>query len=91
MSVVVKIPTPLRKFAAGQRRVEVPAGTVGAVLSALVTGSPELADRLYAGDGLLKPTVRVFVGETDIEALGGLAADAADGAVVSIIPPVAGA
>jgi len=91
MAVVVKIPTPLRRFTAGKRQMELPAGTVGGVLSALVAGCPELGERLYAGDGELKSTVRVFVGELDIEAIGGLGADAADGAVVSIIPPVAGA
>ena len=97
MAVVVKIPTPLRKFTGGQRTLEVTlapgrsSATVGEVLDELVAGRPELERALFVAERQLKPMVRVFVGERDIAAGGGLSAEVTEGAVVSIVPPVAGA
>ena len=91
MPVTVKLGTPLRKFAGAKRQLQAPAGTVGAILNAVVEECPELRTRLFAEDGSLRPAMRVFVGEADLASVGGLEGTVQDDAVVSIVPPVAGA
>lgn len=91
MPVTIKLPTPLRRHAADAKTAVVEATTVGGALEALVESHPAMRAALYAEDGSLKRVVRVFVGEDDIRSLGGPETPLADGAVVSIIPPIAGA
>lgn len=97
MAIVVKIPTPLRKYSGGRRKVQIqldpePAvASVREVLYSLVAEQPEMKRALFSDEDALKPTVRVFVGEADIESRGGLNAEVRDNEVISIIPPVAGA
>lgn len=90
MSVIVRIPSPLRKLTAGQSKIEVAAGDLRAILGELVAAHPDLQPRLFGAEGL-KPEVRVFVGETDIRNLQGLQTVVADGQTVAILLPIAGA
>lgn len=91
MPVVVKIPTPLRRFAGGQRAVTVEAPTVRAALDALVGAFPDMSAGLHRPDGSLRSDARLFVGAEDIRGLDGLDTLVRDGDVIAIIPPVAGA
>ena len=90
MSVTVRIPSPLRKLVGGQSKLQLPAGTAGALLAALVTAHPDLQPRLFDGDAL-RPEVRVFVGETDIRTLQDLQTTVADGQTLALLLPIAGA
>lgn len=89
--MTVRLGTPLRKFAGGRRQVSVPAGTVDSILRAVGDECPELRARLFTEDGRLRPTMRVFVGQVDLESFGGMDAAVDDRETVSIVPPVAGA
>jgi len=91
MPVTIKLPTPLRRHAQQARKVEVAAETVGCALGRLVDQYPAMRPALYAEGGELKPFVRVFVGAQDIADLQGEGTPLAEGDVISIIPPVAGA
>lgn len=91
MAVTVKLPTPFRRHAGQARSVQVEAATVEEALAGLADQFPAMRQSLYAGDGSIKPFLRIFVGERDIAGLSGLETRLQDGDVISIIPPVAGA
>ena len=90
MPVTVRIPSPLRKLVGGQSKFELPAGTAGELLKAIVAAHPDLQPRLFDGDAL-RPEVRVFVGETDIRTLQELQTPVADGQTLALLLPIAGA
>ena len=86
----VRIPAPLRSFTDGAGEVCVSGSTVGEVLLALAARYDGLGGRLLDDGGDLRPFVNVFVGSDDVRRLNGLATPVVDGAVLSIIPAVAG-
>jgi sulfur-carrier protein adenylyltransferase/sulfurtransferase len=89
-SVTVRIPTPLRAFAAGHREVKVEATTVGAAVGALCDLHPGLRRHLYSPDGTLRNFVSVFLNEEDVRNRERGATPTKDGDVVSIVPAIAG-
>ena len=86
----VRIPAPLRSFTDGAGEVCISGSTVGEVLAALAKRYDGLGDRVLDDGGGLRPFVNVFLGSDDVRRLHGLATPVADGAVLSIIPAVAG-
>lgn len=91
MSVIVRVPGPLRRFAGGHGKLQVDPGTVREILVGLGEAHVGLQPRLFSEDGALQPTLRVFVGDTDVHALAGLDTQVNSGQVVSLLLPVAGA
>lgn len=91
MTVEVLLPGALAPLAGGARRVEVEvAGTVGEVLDALADRFPTLARRIRDETGAVRRFVNVYVDGDDVRFGGGLAAAVRDGAVVHVLPSVAG-
>lgn len=94
MSVTVRIPTPLRKFADGQAAVQAAVSetgsTVGDVLAELKDRYPGLAQRICDDAGEVRRFVNVFLGDEDIRFLDQLGTAVTDGAELSIIPAIAG-
>ncbi len=90
MAIHVKIPTPLRKFTAGQATVTVEGATVGEALKALDTAHSGLWDKVIDGRGKVRRFINVYAGDEDIRFLEGLETAMADGAELSIIPAIAG-
>lgn len=90
MTVTVRLPRVLADVAAGQREFVVPAGSLGEVLDVLVAANPVLARRLRDEAGALRRYVNVYVDNEDVRATGGLATPVPDGAVVEVLPSVAG-
>ena len=88
--IVVRIPAPLRPYADGIDELPATAGTLADVLRQLGAGHPQLLQRILTPDGELRPFVNVFVGRSNVRALSGLATAVPPGAVVSILPAVAG-
>ena len=86
----VRIPTPLRKYTAGEAEVSVPGETVGAALDHLRARHSGLGPMLFGEDGELRTFVNVFVGPRNIRSVDGLDTPVDEGDVVSIIPAVAG-
>ncbi len=90
MSVVVKIPTPLRKLTAEKDTVTSEGDSLGQIISNLETTYPGLQERLCDESGELRRFVNVFVNGEDVRFLSGLATPLKAGDEVSIVPAVAG-
>ncbi|MPZ87697.1 MAG: molybdopterin synthase sulfur carrier subunit [Nitriliruptorales bacterium] len=90
MSVIVRVPTPLRNLTGGVSTVEVEGGTVGEIVKALDAVHPGIGERILDGNGQVRRFVNVFVDDEDIRFGEGLSTPVRDGATVSIIPAVAG-
>lgn len=86
----VRIPTPLRAFTGGAGEVPVAGGTVGQVLHALGERHEGLAERILDREGRLRNFVNVYLGEHNVRTLEGLDSPVAAGAVIHIVPAVAG-
>jgi molybdopterin converting factor small subunit len=92
VTVQVLLPGALAPAAGGARRVEleVPGSTVEGLLDALAVAHPLLVRRLRDETGALRRFVNVYVDGEDVRWDGGLAAAVPDGAVVQVLPSVAG-
>ena len=89
MSVSVSIPTILRTYTDGAKRVEAEGATLAALISDLDTRHPGLGDRLLDA-GQLRRFVNVYKNDEDVRFLGGLETPLADGDAVTVLPAVAG-
>jgi sulfur-carrier protein len=90
MSATVRIPTILRTFTSGAGEVTAEGATLREVLDDLESSHPGILDRILDETGALRRFVNVYVGDDDVRFIGGLDAEIADGARISIIPAVAG-
>jgi molybdopterin converting factor small subunit len=89
-SVVIRIPTPLRGYTRGADEVRVEGASVGEALKRLGSLHAGVFERVIDERGDLRPFVNVFVGSSDVRALDGLETRLEEGAVLSIVPAVAG-
>jgi sulfur-carrier protein len=93
VSVEVVLPGSLADLTGGVKHlhvVDVPGGTVGALLDLLAAQHPLLGRRIRDETGSLRRFVNVYVDGEDVRYDGTLAAAVRDGAVVQILPSVAG-
>jgi len=90
MSVVVRIPAPLRIKAGGQRQIELAAPTLAALLGEMEAAYPGITERLRREDGTLRHTLNIYVNGESIRFLQGLQTPLQDGDEVSIVPAIAG-
>lgn len=88
--VKIRIPTPLRSHAGGVSEVTVEAETVESALRELGDRHEGLLRYVLDEDGGLRRFVNVFVGDRDVRNLDGLQTGLEPGAVISIVPAVAG-
>ncbi len=86
----IRIPTPLRGFTKGHDEVKVRAATVAEALAHLGEQCPGILERILDKDGKLRPFVNVFLGSADVRSMKGLATAVDAGAVLAIVPAVAG-
>ena len=89
MAVIIQIPTALRGFTERRSEVEVEGATVGEAINALAERYPDLRQHLYQGSDL-RSFINVFVGETNIKKLGGLATKLPEGETIMLVPAIAG-
>lgn len=89
MAVTVSIPTILRTYTDGNKRVESRGATLGELIDNLDASHEGLKDRLIAS-GKLHRFVNVYVNDEDVRFSGGLDTSVADGDEVTILPAVAG-
>ncbi len=93
MTVQVVLPGFLADLAGGTRSVAVEVGEsamVGGVLDCLVQGRPLLDRRIRDETGRLRRFVNVYVDGEDVRFEQGTATTVRDGAVVQVLPSVAG-
>ena len=87
---VLRIPTPLRSYTAGQSEISVQGGTVAEAMDDLMGQYPSLKPHLYNGTGTLRPFVNLFVGENNIKDLKGLETPLQADDRLLLIPSIAG-
>jgi len=93
-SVRIILPGALRELAEGRVELVLPVegGTTSlrSLLDAAVDNRPQLAARIRDETGALRRHVNMFVDGQDVRRLGGLDVAVAPGAVIHILPSVAG-
>jgi molybdopterin synthase sulfur carrier subunit len=90
MSVVVRIPAPLRSKAGGRRQIELEAHRFEVLLDEMEAAYPGITGRLRREDGTLRRTLNIYVNRQNIRFLQGLDTPLKDGDEVSIVPAIAG-
>ena len=90
MSIMVRIPTPLRRVTNGQDKVQVNGDSVGAIIGDLDSQFPGLKERLCDEQGELRNFVNIYVNGEDVRFLDGINSATAEGDELSIVPAVAG-
>ena len=90
MSIVVRIPTPLRRLTDGQDKVDVDSNTLGGVIDAMNEQYPGIRERICDDQGQLRNFVNVYVNGEDVRFLQGLETPTSAGDEVSVVPAVAG-
>lgn len=91
MSIVIRIPTPLRKLTGGEESVAVDGcGNLAQAVDALESAHPGLKERLCDESGELRRFVNVYVNNEDARFISGLQTSLKPGDEVSIVPAVAG-
>lgn len=89
MATVI-IPTPLRKFTNNTARLKVKPGTIQETVNELTVNFPDLKKHLLDEHGKIRSYVNIFVGNDDIRDLEQENTAVQEGAVVSIVPAIAG-
>ena len=90
MSVLIRIPTPLRRMTNGQDKVEMESATMGQIVDSLEASFPGFKERLVDGNGDLRYFVNIYLNGEDVRFLQGLDTSTKSGDEVSIVPAVAG-
>jgi sulfur-carrier protein len=90
MSVRVKLPAILRKYAGGDAQVDADGATLRDVLSNLESSYPGITKNVVTDDGGLHRFINIYVNDEDVRYLGSLETAVADGDTISLLPAVAG-
>ncbi len=90
MSVMVRIPGPLRKITNGADKVEMEGESLSALIGALEAEYPGMKERLLDDNGELRYFVNLYLNNEDVRFLEGLNTVINSGDEVSIVPAVAG-
>jgi molybdopterin synthase sulfur carrier subunit len=89
-SILVRIPTPLRRLTGGQGEVTAEGRTVQELLDALERQFPGVKERLYDENGQLRRFVNIYINDEDIRFAQGLETALKKGDELSIVPAIAG-
>jgi len=88
--VQVRVPTPLRRYTAGNGAVEAEGATVAALVDDLEKRYPGMKDRICDEGGQVRRFVNIFVNGEDIRFLQQLSTPVKAGDELSIVPAIAG-
>ena len=90
MSVLVRIPTPLRRVTNGVPEVQAKGQDVGQMIEDLERQYPGMRERLCEESGELRRFLNIYVNQEDVRFLSGRETVLKDGDEVSIVPAIAG-
>ncbi|MGH2450787.1 MAG: MoaD/ThiS family protein [Candidatus Limnocylindria bacterium] len=90
MAVTVRLPGALAEATGGVTKVEAKGGSLRELVADLERRYPALEGRILDRSGAMPAHVSVFIGEADARDVGGAAARVPDGALVMVIPAMAG-
>lgn len=88
--IQVRVPTPLRRYTAGNGAVEAEGATVAALVDDLERRYPGMKDRICDEGGQVRRFVNIFVNGEDIRFLKHLDTPLKAGDELSIVPAIAG-
>lgn len=88
--ITVRIPTPLQKFTDNSAQVQVKAGNIKEVVTALGAAFPGIQERICDDAGKLRRFINVYVNDEDVRFLQGDETPLKEGDEVSIVPAIAG-
>ncbi len=86
----VRIPAPLRGFTGGAAEVAARGGSVREVLRSVGAAHEGLERQILNESGEVREFVNLFLGDQNIRSLAGLDSPVEEGAVIHIVPAVAG-
>ena len=90
MSVMGRIPTPLRRMTNGKDKVEVESANLNDLVEKLNGEFPGFKDRLVDEEGELRYFVNIYLNGEDVRFMDGLNTSTSSGDEISIVPAVAG-
>ena len=90
MSVLVKIPTPLRSLTQNKESVDGDGASLQQLVDGLDATYPGMKTRLCDETGALRRFINVYINGEDVRFLDGLQSPLKQGDEVSIVPAVAG-
>ena len=90
MSVAIKIPTALRRFAGGHDLVQVQGHNVREALDGLEEAHPGIKAKICDAEGNLRRFINVYADQEDIRFLENLETLLGEGAELQIVPAIAG-
>jgi molybdopterin synthase sulfur carrier subunit len=90
MSVLVRIPTPLRKYTGGKPEVEVEGASVRAVFDSIEARHAGIRDKVFDDAGAVRRFINVFLNGEDIRHMKGPDTPVKSGDELSIVPAIAG-
>lgn len=88
--ITILIPTPLRRFAAEQSKVNLNAANVAEAIRSLTSIHPSLVPYIYDEEEQIRKHVRIYLGDEDIRDKNGVETSLREGDELSIIPAIAG-
>jgi sulfur-carrier protein len=90
MPVRVRVPTPLRRFTAGNGEVIAAGASLKDIINDLESRHPGMRDRLLDEKGEIRRFVNIYVNGDDVRFLDQLNSSVKDGDDISIVPAIAG-
>lgn len=90
MSVLVRVPTPLRAVTKGQGELKSEGGSVQELIDRLDQEYAGIKARLCEENGNIRRFINIYVNDEDIRFLQGAATPLKAGDEVSIVPAIAG-
>ena len=90
MAVVIRIPTPLRKFTDGKAEIEAEGATIKEVFSDLEASHSGIHEKIFDDSGEIRRFINVFVNGDDVRHGAGTGTSLNAGDEISIVPAIAG-
>jgi sulfur-carrier protein len=90
MAVRVRVPTPLRRFTAGNGAVTATGTSIKDVINDLENRHPGMRERLLDDKGEIRRFVNIYLNGDDVRFLDQLNSTVKDGDDISIVPAIAG-
>lgn len=86
----VLVPTPLRRLTGGQAKLTVDGGDIDALIQTINQQYPGISAKILDDDGNVKRFINIFVNDSEIRTLQGLATPVKASDQISIVPAMAG-
>ena len=86
----VLVPTPLRRLTGGQAKLTVEGSDISALIQSINQQYPGISAKIIDDEGNVKRFINIFVNDSEIRTLQGLATPVKANDQISIVPAMAG-